>query len=367
MSAVRSIQNYTYYKHEINLVIHALSQGKLLPDKLVHKFRFFTLNDAGAVLVYDNRVLVPTEEQDTIIAAAYAKTYAGINRLHSYIMARYLGVKQSNVTAWLARSPVQQQHRHQVPIGLSKPRIVNALNDVWQVHFRQVIILVIVDLWSKFCRVDILPNKQAKTVAASLKRCLSPTTRPKAISSDNGAEFKGAFSDMLQEEAIPQVYGHPGNPTSQASVERLNRTIRMALERFITNGGANWRVFLRDWIGTYNNLKNLSTGFTPTTLQTPSDAIKEQVLPRRQAQVAKLLAKREDRPYIPLQVGDTVRVKILRKNCLEKKTKPEYSKKTHLVTHILKSKYNWDEYKLDNHKIHRRDHLLKIPEDTHSQ
>jgi hypothetical protein len=77
-----------------------------------------------------------------------------------------------------------------------------------------------------------------------------------------------------------------------------------------------------------------------------------------------LLAQRKKVNYEPLNVADLVRVKIWRKGC--KKALPEYSAETHSVVQILKSKYNWEEFKLSNGRKYTRDHVLKIPAGTES-
>lgn len=363
MNATRSIQNYTYTRQEIETVVAALKQGHKTPRKLSAKFRFFHL--ASDMLMHESKILVATEDQDAVIARAYRETYAGINRLHAYLMSKYLGVKQSRVTHWLARNSTQQQHRHQPAIGSTKPRIVHHPNDVWQVDllsFHETFVLVVVDLWSKFARVALLRSKTSRSVAGAFGRMLTDGVSPKAVSSDNGGEFKGLFSQLLEQRGITQIFGHPGNPTSQASAERFNRTIRMALERYITDGGTNWRKFLKEWVERYNDIKNLATGFTPNTLQHPCDEVIDAVRARRSRSIQKLLARRKEVNYEPLRVGDLVRVRLLRKGY--KKSLPEYSANTHTVTQILRSKYNWDEFKLSNNKVYSRDHLLKVPPDT---
>eukprot|EP00732_Lithocolla_globosa_P001387 Lithocolla_globosa_v1_NODE_684_length_3444_cov_23.143755.p1 type:complete len:407 gc:universal NODE_684_length_3444_cov_23.143755:2177-3397(+) len=364
MAHVRSIQNYTYPQKEIEDVILAMTNGLTLPAELKAKYRFFELG--AQQLMYDDRTLVPTERQNEVIETAYAKTFAGINRLHAYIMSRHLGVKQSSVAAWLARSSVQQQHRHQPTLGSTKPRVVHDLNNVWQVdlmYFKGVPILVVVDLWSKFGRVSLLHNQLAKTVAKALNRMFEEA-KPKAVSCDNGSEFQAEFSEMLRIEGIHQIYGRPGQPTSQASAERFVRTVRMALERYLTAGGTQWRQFLPEWADNYNDVKHLSTGFAPRRLQNATGEMKERMLKRRKSQVAKLLNKRRQIHYSALHVGDLVRIRILRKGRLEKKTLAEYSHATERVTKIVRSKYNWEEFKLSNNKVYRRDQLLRIPNDT---
>ena len=215
---------------------------------------------------------------------------------------------------------------------------------------------MVVDLWSKYCRVAILRNKEAATVARALHRMFEHAT-PRAISCDNGTEFHGAVSTMLREGHIRQIFGHPG-------AERIIRTIRMALERYLTGGGQNWRQFLPEWVAAYNEIKHRSTAFPPSTLQTATAAQKQHVAAVRAKQIRKLLAKRKHISLPDLQVGDRVRVRILRKSGIEKKSLPQYSAEIYRVGKIIRSKYNWSEYKLDNKKIYRRDYLLKIPAAT---
>ena len=186
-----SIQCRSYPRAEVCEVTNALASGRPVPTHLAEKYRLFTLDPTGTALVLANRTLVTTEDQDATIEAAYKATYAGINRLHAYLMSRHWGVKQSRVTHWLARSAVQQQHRHQPSYGSTKPRVVKELNAIWQLdllHFKEVPVLVVVDLWSKYCRVAILRNKEAATVARALHRMFEHAT-PRAISCDNGTEF----------------------------------------------------------------------------------------------------------------------------------------------------------------------------------
>eukprot|EP00732_Lithocolla_globosa_P000575 Lithocolla_globosa_v1_NODE_195_length_5267_cov_27.182464.p1 type:complete len:372 gc:universal NODE_195_length_5267_cov_27.182464:1386-271(-) len=361
---ILSIQSRRYPKSEIAEVITSLQQGDPVPPKLAAKYGRFELQHDQ--LKYGQKTLVAEEDQNQVIAGAYEKTFAGVNRLHAYIMTQHVGVKQRKVAAWLARSPVQQQHRRQPSLSSTKPRIVRDLNSVWQMdvmYFRTVPILVVVDLWSKFARVALLRNRDAKAVRNALETMFLQM-KPRALSCDNGSEFRGVVQKMLKHQGISQVFGHPGQPTSQASAERFIRTIRMTLERYRTSGGSNWRKFLFEWTATYNTVKHLSIGFPPSALQHPTQCMKQSLATKRAIQVTKLLNKRRTVSFPTLFLGDLVRTKILRKSGLEKKSRTQYSKETHQVTRILQSKYMFDQYQLNNNKVYQRDHLLKIPEET---
>ena len=82
-------------------------------------------------------------------------------------------------------------------------------------------------------------------------------------------------------------------------------------------------------------------------------------------QVRKLLSRRQNKRCCgDVVVGARVRVRIMRKAGIEKRTLPEYTAETHRVTRVRQSQYNYEEFQLSNGKIYRRDRILVIPEDT---
>jgi IS30 family transposase len=53
--------------------------------------------------------------------------------------------------------------------------------------------------------------------------CFGP---PKILQSDNGTEFKGALSILLQEHGIKVINGCPHHPQSQGMVKHANGVLK---------------------------------------------------------------------------------------------------------------------------------------------
>ena len=88
-------------------------------------------------------------------------------------------------------------------------------------------LLTIIDHFSKFGMISIVPNKKSTTVLKVLKEWLRITGKPGMIQSDNGGEFNNdLIKDFLKHQGIEYVRGSPYHPQSQGSVEGFNRTVQ---------------------------------------------------------------------------------------------------------------------------------------------
>jgi hypothetical protein len=95
-------------------------------------------------------------------------------------------------------------------------------------------IMVIVDIFSKFCYLRALPTKTAHDVWIALKDVLDKSAHhPKILQHDKGNEFRGEVEQKLKEE-FPQIesrFSLAYKPQSQGHVERLNKTIKNYLRQ----------------------------------------------------------------------------------------------------------------------------------------
>ena len=89
-------------------------------------------------------------------------------------------------------------------------------------------IMVIVDIFSKFCYLRALPSKTAYDVWIALKDILDKSEyHPKILQHDKGNEFRGEEQKLKKE--FPQIesrFSLAYKPQSQGRVERLNKTIK---------------------------------------------------------------------------------------------------------------------------------------------
>ena len=84
-------------------------------------------------------------------------------------------------------------------------------------------LLSIVDHFSKYGWVVILPNKKSNTVLKAIGECLKITGKPTILQSDNDGEFNNELlKNFLEHNNIQYVRGSPYHPQSQGAVESFN-------------------------------------------------------------------------------------------------------------------------------------------------
>ena len=104
--------------------------------------------------------------------------------------------------------------------------------------------------FTRFCVLAGLPRKKAKYVAHELQRILCLIGFPLIVHSDNGTEFiaKEVIDALYAlNPNISTVRGEKLKPTDQGSVERLNKTVKIANAKTVKNlteqkipGEHNW-------------------------------------------------------------------------------------------------------------------------------
>ena len=88
-------------------------------------------------------------------------------------------------------------------------------------------LLSMVDHFSKYGWVVVLPNKKSKTVLKAIRECLKITGKPTILQTDNGGEFYNELlKKFLGHNNIQYVRGIPYHPQSQGAVESFNMTIQ---------------------------------------------------------------------------------------------------------------------------------------------
>ena len=125
-------------------------------------------------------------------------------------------------------------------------------------------ILVIVDEYSNFVVTSVCKKQNGPTLKLILMKCFSMLGFPKTLRSDNGPAFIAQpVTDYLASVNVEQQFSSPHNHTSNAIVERFNRTLRAAIrirkENQLTTVVAHFTY-------TYKISKNSSTGLTPAQI-----------------------------------------------------------------------------------------------------
>ena len=180
----------------------------------------------------------------------------GIAKL--YAAARRKGL---DVTLAAARSFVKAQESRQVfaPGPASTGKVTSSrLDDRWQadvIDFKQMDAdknkgmrnaLVVVDVFSRFVWAVALPDKTPEEVTKAFRGILKSSRRsPAEVDSDGGAEFGGAFDEMLAKQDIAHRTKRTGHTNALAVVDATIRRLKEILrQEMVEDKGGSWLKFL---------------------------------------------------------------------------------------------------------------------------
>ncbi len=126
-------------------------------------------------------------------------------------------------------------------------------------------VLTMVDCFSKFTLLALLPDKKAATIANVVHtRLVSVFGKPGAIRCDNGSEFKGDFAVYCHARGIKRITTSPYTSHSNGQVERLHFVVQQLLRRcLITLPPTAWTHLLPDVQLAINTTHSKSIGCPP--------------------------------------------------------------------------------------------------------
>jgi transposase InsO family protein len=106
-------------------------------------------------------------------------------------------------------------------------------------------ILVMVDVFSRFCIARPIPDKSAVTVARELIKVFCDFGFPKVFQSDNGAEFVNqVVNNVVQESKIDHRLVLPYNPRANGVAEAWVKTIKNTLYKRLEGCKEDWEDYL---------------------------------------------------------------------------------------------------------------------------
>lgn len=126
-------------------------------------------------------------------------------------------------------------------------------------------ILVVADYFSKYTEIYPLPNMEAETIADAVFRgWIKRYGCPYEIHTDQGSQFESQlFSQLCEILCISKTRTTAFHPRSDGMVERLNRTIKEMISKYVNLPQTNWDKYIDAISMAYNTSVHETTGLTP--------------------------------------------------------------------------------------------------------
>lgn len=368
--------HYTYKRDELQDGLLFIKKGLIPADKrkdrytskwanIIHKNNKFYYLDKEMAIFEDIPKLVSDTYKNPVVGCR------GYEAIYYVLHQKYFGISRDSVKTILNKLTDYQLHKPIVRQKMYKPIVTKAPLKHWQIDLTTMdeyqeynTIVVVIDIFSKFIYTKALKDKKSSSVVNFLKPIFA-NEKPTLMQSDNGVEFKSdVFQEILKTNNIKHVFSKAYNPTTQGAVERVNRTIKSMLHRYMTsNNSKDWVSILPSITKNYNNNLQKTIHQTPTQLKNGDN---ENVKSTRQDMLitSKQNLAKHNRVFEELKSGDIVRVNVkdhVRTNTFNKGYTQNWSNELYLVEAVKNgSMFESPTYKI-NGVYYTRNYLLKVP------
>jgi len=125
------------------------------------------------------------------------------------------------------------------------------------------ILFTVIDHYSRFPFVHVVPQSSATTVIQCLKHLFSTYGFPRVLISDNGTAFTCTeFNDFLVRCGVKHKYSSVYYPESNSTVERFHGTLKSRLDKLLSEG-IDFNTALCQVMYDIRSLPNKSIGVSP--------------------------------------------------------------------------------------------------------
>jgi len=327
---------YTYTNDEIE----AFQAGTLTHRK-------FDGIDKKTLRDKDDRLLVSMTEAGKICRDELKERLLGMDKMWLHIQSHYIGIPRLMVRQAVKGDTTMQVHR--TPMKKQTQKILIAKHPLqhWQIDITEGnhpksnvsgYFICVVDCYSRFLRATFHTSKTSRNVVNFLREIFWEE-HPTILQSDNGTEFKnGDVKDVCDEFNVKQIFSQPYRPTSQAYIERVQRTLKQIIERHRTDKSP---ITLAKALEIYN-----STAHKALKNRTPADAHSGNIPAATHNRIVeeKKMSARHTLAHnkYDLEVGDEVRIKLKadKGDVFWKGYKQQFTTETYKVERVNRAQAN---------------------------
>ncbi|CDQ64849.1 unnamed protein product [Oncorhynchus mykiss] len=187
---------------------------------------------------------------------------------------------------------------------------------------RQEDYLLIVDHYSDFWEIELLPDLSAETVIKRCKAQFASQGQPDKVITDNSPQFTAQYKRFASEWEFDHVTSSPRHPKANGKAESAVKIAKNLLSRALRDSNDPWKAILQ-WRNTPTEnmdsspAQRLLSRRLKTTIPVANKLLEPCVMVgltdklRHRKQLAKCFYDRTARDLPELEVGETIRMKPL--------------------------------------------------------
>lgn len=292
-----------------------------------------------------------------------ANNYPSLKRFTEILKENGIKKTQKEIKEFIQNHKVNQLHKPVQKIRKNLKHITaSSPNEIWQMDLLDYqkyskqnkgfkYIFIAVDIFTRQARAEPIKAKTAENTAVVMAKILGDV-KPKVIDSDDGAEWKGQFKQLLQQNDIIHIVNDFGDHNSLGIIDRFSRTLKTMIAKYMTGEETKkWVDILQKLIKLYNNSPHTALdGVKPSEATKGENLVKIGTMNFEKAQHNKAVDKQSNE----ISVGDYVRVQRL-KGTFEKGYTATYSREIHKVVDTTSHKAE-----LDNGESFKKVKLMKV-------
>ncbi len=371
--------------------LKSISQLKFTSDRMpwyIERYPGIKKRSDGHYYYRNRRIFMrdDTKAKQSFLKSVYSKTPKSIGRdkFFDIVLSDAIGIKRDDAFEWLKQQENYQRFRYRFQMSKAKQQSSKKPHSRWVMDTTQMrridgkkyssgykALLNVIDAFSKYAWSKPIKSMTPEAVSTAFKDIVTSVGQnPKTIVIDNGTEFKGVFQQLCDRRSIKVIRGESFTPQNQGLVERFHRTLKRWIKSEMVDHNDNrFQRYIDKSLKAYNHTRQDTTGKKPVDmLHTQKDHLSEKTQERINRR--KKYTSINNRYFKPLQVGDKVRIDMLKtkhvsnaqKSLAKQKTlrmdRPIFTKEIYRVLSKIQGNYYTTSYN-PNKKFYRHS-LLKI-------
>lgn len=225
-----------------------------------------------------------------------------------YAKAKKYGYTMRNIKDWLKNQETVQLNRPTTSKQEYGKIVSRHVDDIWQADLMDMQklykfnsnykwLLTIIDIYSRYAWMIPLKTKSTSEVRAAMEPLLAES-KLQNLTTDNGKEFTGnEMQTLLRQLNIKHWTHEPGSHNTLGVIERLNKTIRILLNKYFS------AFKTRKWLDIIDSInKNYNNTYHDTIRSIPADIFEGKQQFSNQPIFSTI-------PPTKYKVGDIIRIK----------------------------------------------------------